>query len=294
MLTLASDIATLTIRKRVCAPSPTGHCFSSLEGIKQVNEMRNILTMIFRALLLSIVSFGTLSSLSAQERSRDSPVRKETHRQYQLAPNTTVEISTIAGPVEIETISGQSAEINIVNSAPTQADLNCLDTPIEQTPRKLVMHSKSLCTISRVSQWVTLKLPRNVNLDLSQIAGHVSVIGPTEGTVHLESIAGHVSTGSLQSAEMSSLAEGLSMEIKQIGERGVRLSSVVGGIELALSDNLNAQFEASSIVGNVISDIPSVRLVTDRRSDFEARIGSGGPLITISSVRGGIRLRKLD
>ena len=256
--------------------------------------MRNILTTLFRATLVVGVSFGTLSSLSAQEKSPDVPARKEIHRQYQLAPNTTVEVSTIAGPVEIETISGQSAEINIVNSAPTQADLNCLDTPIEQTPRKLVMHSKSLCTISRVSQRVTLKLPRNVNLDLSQIAGHVSVIGPTEGTVQLESIAGHVSTGSLQSAEMSSLAEGLSMEIKQIGERGVRLSSVVGGIELALSDNLNAQFEASSIIGNVISDIPSVRLVTDRRSDFEARIGSGGPLITISSVRGGIRLRKLD
>src|SRR6476660_8534877 len=98
--------------------------------------------------------------------------------------------------------------------------------------------------------------------------------------VRLESIAGHVSTGSLQSAEMPSLAQGLSMEIKQIGERGLRLSSVVGGIKLALSGNLNAKFEASSIIGNVLSDIPNVKVSTDGRSDFEARIGSGGPLIT--------------
>ena len=112
--------------------------------------------------------------------------------------------------------------------------------------------------------------------------------------VRLESIAGHVSTSSLQSAEMSSLAQGLSMEVKQIGERGVSLSSVVGGIELALSDNLNAQFEASSIIGNVLSDIPNVKVSTDGRSDYEAQIGSGGPRIDISSVRGGIRLRKLD
>jgi hypothetical protein len=140
---------------------------------------------------------------------------------------------------------------------------------------------------------VTLKLPRNVNLDLEQIAGDVS-IGPTEGMVHLESIAGHVSTSSLQAAEMSSLAQGLSMEIKQIGERGVRLSSIVGGIELALSDHLNAQFAASSIIGNVLSDIPTVKISTDGQSDFQARIGSGGPRIDISSVRGGIHLRKLD
>src|ERR1043165_9211822 len=98
--------------------------------------MKNVLTTLFRATLVVIVSFGTLRGLGAQERpsgSRDLPVRNEIHRQYQLAPNTTVEMSTIAGPVEIETTSGQSAEITIVNSAETQADLNCLDTPIEQT-----------------------------------------------------------------------------------------------------------------------------------------------------------------
>ena len=156
-----------------------------------------------------------------------------------------------------------------------------------------MIRSKSLCNIVRVNQRVTLKLPRSVNLDLENIAGHVR-IGPTEGMVRLNGIAGHVSTGSLQAAEMSSLARGLSMEIKQIGERGVRLSSITGGIELALSDSLNAQFEASSIVGNVVSDIPEIKLLTEGRSDFEAQIGSGGPLITISSVRGGIRLRKLD
>jgi hypothetical protein len=241
------------------------------------------------------VSLGTLSPLGAQEKPgefRDLPVRNQINRQYQLAPNTTVEISLIAGPVEIETISGQSAEVKISNSAETQADLNCSDVPIEQTPTKLVIRSKSLCDIVRVNQRVMLRLPRNVNLDLRQIAGHVR-IGPTEGMVRLESIAGHVSTGSLQAAEMSSLARGLSMEINQIGERGVTLSSITGGIELGLSDNLNAQFVADSVVGNVVSDIPSIKISTDGRSDFEAQIGSGGPRISISSVRGGIRLHKL-
>jgi DUF4097 and DUF4098 domain-containing protein YvlB len=258
--------------------------------------MRNIFTTLFRATFLVGVSFGTLSGLSAQDKpggARDLPVRNEIHKQYQLAPNTSVEISRIAGPVEIETTTDQSAEINIVNSAETQAELNCLDSPVEQTPGKLSIHSKTLCNIARVSQRVTLKLPRNINLDLKQIAGHVSV-GPTEGMVRLNSIAGNVSAGPLRSAEMSSLAQGLSMKIKQIGERGVRLSSIVGSVELALSDNLNAQFEASSIIGNVVSDIPSIKLINDRRADFEAQIGSGGPVITISSVRGGIRVRKLD
>ena len=257
--------------------------------------MRNTLTMLFPATLVLIVSLGALSGLRAHaERGGmpDLPVRNEIHRQYRLAPNTTVKISTIAGPVEIDTTTGESTEINIVNSAETQADLNCSDMPIEQTPRKLVIRSKDLCPIVRVNQRVMLKLPRNVNLDLEYIAGHVR-IGPTEGMVRLNSIAGHVSTGSLQAAEMSSLARGLSMEINQIGEHGIRLSSIIGGIELGLSDNLNAQFVADSIIGNVISDIADIEILTRDQYNYEAQIGSGGRRITISSVRGGIRLRKL-
>ena len=257
--------------------------------------MRNILTPLFRATLLLTVCFGTLSGLSAQEKpgdSRDLSVRNEINRKYELAPNTSVEISTIPGPVEIETTSGQSAEVKIVYSAEIQDDLKCLDIPIEHTSKKLVLQSKNLCEISRVSARVMLKLPRNVNLDLQMIAGHVR-IGTTQGMVRLNSIAGKVSTGPLQAAEMSSLASGLSMEINQIDERGVRVSSVVGGVELGLSANLNAQFDASSIIGNVVSEIPSVKLSIDRRSDFEAQIGSGGPRISISSVRGGIRLHTL-
>ena len=245
--------------------------------------------------LAGLLPILRVQAQTKREGSPDLPVRKEIHRQYQLAPNTTVKLYMIPGPVEIDTTSGDFAAISIVSSAETQADLNCSDSLIEQTPRKLAIRSKDLCPIVRVTQRVMLKLPRNVNLDLEYIAGHVR-IGPTEGMVRLESIAGHVSAGSLQAAEMSSLAQGISMEINEIGERGVHLSSVVGGVELGLSNNLNAEFVADRVDGNVISDIPNIKIVTivtDGRSSYEARIGSGGQMITISSVRGGIRLRKL-
>ena len=102
---------------------------------------------------------------------------------------------------------------------------------------------------------------------------------------------GTVSSGANQCQHRKAL--GYRKSSKEIGERGVRLSSITGGIELGLSDNLNAQFVADSIVGNVISHIPNIKILTDGQSDFEAQIGSGGHRITISSVRGGIRLHKL-
>jgi hypothetical protein len=66
-----------------------------IDESREVNDMRNMLTTLFRATLLLIVV--TLSGLGAQEKPGDLPVRNKIHRQYQLAPNTTVEISMIAG-----------------------------------------------------------------------------------------------------------------------------------------------------------------------------------------------------
>ena len=43
---------------------------------------------------------------------------------------------------------------------------------------------------------------------------------------------------------------------------------------MALSDNLNAQFEASGIVVNVLSDIPAVKLSTDGRSMLRGMFAS--------------------
>jgi hypothetical protein len=97
-----------------------------------VNEIRNTLTRRFPATLVLIVSFGALSCLRAQTKQGVVPylpVRNEIHRQFRLAPNTTVKVSTIAGPVEIDTTAGELAEISIVSSAETQADLNCSDVP---------------------------------------------------------------------------------------------------------------------------------------------------------------------
>ena len=258
--------------------------------------MRKMLTALPAALVL-IAAPRVLTGLYAREKPEhisDLPVRKEVHQQYRLEPNTTVKVSMIAGPVEIETTTGDTAEVTIISSAETQADLDCSDTLIERTPQLLVIRSKDLCTVVRVTQRVTLELPRNANLDLKSIAGDVR-IGTIDGMVRLDSIAGHVSAGPVRTADISSLAQGLSMQIDDIGERGVRVSSVIGRIELRLSDRLNAQFVARSIDGNVVSDSPAIAIRTrNGPENCEAQIGSGGPAITVSSVRGNIRLRKIS
>jgi hypothetical protein len=81
-------------------------------------------------LLSAVYSFSPITKVSAQGKrvySDDLPEREEIQKSYQLPPNSLVKISTIVGPVEIETANNNTAEVYIVRSAQTRAELKCLD-----------------------------------------------------------------------------------------------------------------------------------------------------------------------
>ena len=120
----------------------------------------------------------------------DLPDRERIHHSYEARGHgASVEVSGIAGPVEIETTNDDVADVNVVRSAPTHADLECGKIEIENTPKRLRISSESLCPIVRGQQRVMLKLPRRVDVNLQNIAGDVR-IGPTEGMVRLEASLG--------------------------------------------------------------------------------------------------------
>ena len=257
---------------------------------------RKSLLMFCAVLTVSITALTApprVPGARAQEAAEvDMAEREDIHQKFELAPGAQVAVLMIAGPVDVEASEGNVAEVNVVRSAPTRADLNCYEIVITHTPTSLSITNESKCSIVKGRQRVMLKLPRTVDLSLKNIAGDVR-ISAIDGVLRLNSIAGHVTIGKLRSAEIQSLAKGLSMEIIQIGERGVHVSSITGGIDLGVSNNLNAELIARNIIGNVQSDAPDIRISTTGHSDYDALIGSGGDRLQISSVVGGIHIYRL-
>jgi len=68
---------------------------------------------------------------------------------------------------------------------------------------------------------------------------------------------------------------------------------VSGSIEIGFKSEVNADFTAEHISGQVYLDVPNVsRESEEKSSNVRARIGAGGTPITISSVSGSIRLTR--
>ena len=109
--------------------------------------MKNRAPVFFHGLLILLIPvFG------AGEANADQPDHERIHESYVLTPGASVEVSGIAGPVEIETGRGDTADVTVTRSAPTHAELQCGRVAIEQTPRGLRIRSETLCPVDHADE----------------------------------------------------------------------------------------------------------------------------------------------
>lgn len=256
--------------------------------------MRNRLMIAVNSLLIGVLmSVSYTLSVSAQSGARgqqDLPFKEEIRRSFQLAPGAEISVSTVSGPVDVKTVSGNTTEVYIVRSAETQRDLDCYRTVIEQTASGLSIRHKQNCRNIRAQQRVELRVPHDVSLELDTISGDVH-IGDIGGQINLHSISGDVwidqSNGDVR---LSSISGEVNLNIARL-DRGIRMDSISGRILLRFAAGVNADVNVSSISGHFASDIPGVTVEKVGDSDYRAQVGRGGPEISISSVSGRITLQ---
>ncbi len=278
-----------------------------------------LITLCFVAVMFATIAPQIFGISAQQRRGREDelPERDELRQSYQLSPGAQVEVSSISGSVEIETASTTTAEVHIIRSARSRADLEYRRIIVEATGSSLIVRGEQEKGERRtppgvdVRQRVVLKIPRQVNLATKSVSGSVAVgdidgevrvssisgsvgIGDVNGQVQVSSISGQVNVGqAVGHFTASSVSGSVTATIKRLSEQGVRIKSISGQVELRFTDELNAELEVSSISGRVYADVPNVTVQGKLEpANFRARIGSGGALISISSISGGVRLAR--
>ena len=260
--------------------------------------------------------------------------RDEFNQTYQLAPGARVDVSSIRGPVEIVNGNSATAEVKIVRSARTRADLEYHKIEVQQTSNGLVVRGVQEREDRRgdnvqVDHHVILKVPRRIDLSVKSVSGWIKVadvdgqtqvssisgsanignvgdklqvssvsgsleVGNVGGDARVKSISGNLELGQVNGAlDVSSISGGLSATLLSLSPQGIHIRSVSGSIEIGFKSDVNADFSAESVSGQVYLDVPNVSRESDEKSsNVRARIGGGGTPITISSVSGNIRLTR--
>lgn len=166
--------------------------------------------------------------------------------------NGSLEITGVSGTVTIDQVA-QSADIRSLHG-----DLKIVRVggPLELTG------VSGTVTIDQVSQ----------SADIKSINGNLK-IGWTDASLDISAVSGDLSAG-----------------IAKLGTRGVKIGSVTRQVELRFKGEVDAQFSAQNISKPVSLDLPNVNIEEKSAAGMRARIGKGGPPISISGASGNVRL----
>lgn len=140
-----------------------------------------------------------------------------------------------------------------------------------------------------VPQTSDLKLTaKNGSVTLSDVRGRIE-FDTKNGAVRLARIAGDVNGATLNGALHVELA-GSSWEGRQL-----EVSTKNGAVTLAVTQNYSAHVQTETVNGGINSDFPVTVTgsLRPRPRTLDVNLGSGGPLIHVSTTNGAVRLQRI-
>lgn len=219
---------------------------------------------------------------------------------YELADGARVEVSGINGPVTVEAVDDNKAEVSVTITAGSMGDLNANQVTVEHTETSLVVRGKGNNNSWGFWKWlrggsearhnVVLKLPRRVELTTRGTNGKV-LIGEMDGPVQVSGVNGRVEIGGARGrAEVNGINGGVTLTITELSKDGAKVNGINGGVELRLGNELNADLNLNGINGSITLEAPNVEVQEQKRSKLRARVGAGGADIKANGINGGVRI----
>jgi hypothetical protein len=131
----------------------------------------------------------------------------------------------------------------------------------------------------------------NGGIDLSDIRGHIE-FETKNGGVRLTRVAGDVK-GETKNGGIQVELAGRTWEGGQLDAQTTN-----GGVTISLPENYSAHIRTETVNGAIQSDFPlsinvQGQIWPPRPQNLDFNLGSGGPLIHVSTKNGGVQLRKI-
>jgi hypothetical protein len=242
---------------------------------------------------------GDETAQQQQEASQHGESERRINEYYQLAEGAQVDVHGINGPVTVEAVDGNTAEVHVTSTAGSTGDLKEHQIIVEHTDSSLVVRGKGgngwgffkwLRGSGAARHNVLLKLPRRVEFAAHGTNGRVTV-GEMDGSVQVSGVNGRVEVGAARGfAEISGVNGGVTLTLTELGEKGVEVHGINGGVELRLGREVNADLNINGVNGQLMLEAPNVEVQEQKRSKLRARIGTGGARIKVNGINGRVRL----
>jgi hypothetical protein len=248
-------------------------------------------TQIIIALAAAIFCWkGTAPGQKAKPSGNDAfSESDEVQRSFQLVPGARVDVSSISGPVVIETSDTNMAEVHVIRTARSRAELAYRNVIVEQQASGLVVRGESEYedAVPRgvlVRHRVLVKIPRQVSLRVNSISG-AATIGNIDGPVLVENISGAAQLADVQGPLIVSGVSG-PLTVGNVGDKA-QVTNISGNLTVGRTVG---HLEASSVSGNVTATIERL----DERGVLVRRVSGAIELRFADAVNADVVANNID
>jgi len=214
------------------------------------------------------------------------------HAKLKLPRNISLTANSIGGPIVVGDLDGQ-LEVNSVSGAIKAGVVGGM------VQMSSVSGGITLTKVAQKAGFKSITGDLNIGevggpLDISGVSGTVTIDRVSQ-TAGIKSVSGSLKIGrSDDSLDITGISGDLSAGIAKLGARGVQINTVSREVELRFNGEVDAQFSAKSVSRPVSVDLPNVNIEEKSAAGMRARIGKGGPPISINGVSGAVRLQSQE
>ncbi len=137
-----------------------------------------------------------------------------------------------------------------------------------------------------------VKVPAGVRFVGRTVNGGIEASG-LEADAEATTVNGGIELASTGTARAETVNGGITARLGRGDWAGtLKLATVNGGIDVSMPEGLSADVKASTVNGDISTDFPLTVKGRVGRRRLEGTIGSGGRALEMTTVNGGIELRK--
>jgi DUF4097 and DUF4098 domain-containing protein YvlB len=224
-----------------------------------------------------------------------------------LAAGKTLEIRGVNGNIEASGTGGREATVKAVKrgkkSDPSSVEIRVIEGA-EGVTLCAVYPSQSGSTGCKgegkggtweendVSVHFTVQVPEGVRLEAATVNGSVHARGLT-ADAEVTAVNGDVSLATTGVGEATTVNGSVRLDLgKATWDGEIEAKTVNGSIVVHMPEPKHLSIEASMLNGDFESDFPLTLSGKISRREVKGKVGDGGPMLELSTVNGGIELRK--
>lgn len=280
---------------------------------KSIFTSLTLITVCGIALLVTILFWPRSSGFDHEGKldRRLFPQGEESRHSWKLPAGAQVNILNVAGNVLVETSDTDTAELYVERAAKQKVALAAMKLTLDyqvakpKAPAKLTLFNNEWLyqkirpnfILRRLGvgqtppfrERVVLKLPRQINLTLSDISGDVT-IGEIDGVVNVTEAKGNVTIAKAAEAQLlTSIKGSVEATLTKLGTE-LYVGDIGGPVKLHFLQEPDARIKGDWVLGTIRAHLPGFRQTDKRFFRFQGQTGKGEKQILLSSIFGSVTL----